>query len=129
MEIAQTHNKVNANLLTTVYGIKPITARQYLSALAKDNLLVRIGRGVYAIAQKQSFTYKPSELAKEIFLKMESELPFTDFCVYDGSILSPIQHHISIMQFMSKQTVMLLNRCSTALKNSTRMFISDPTLP
>lgn len=50
MEIAQTHNKVNANLLTTVYGIKPVTARQYLSALAKDNLLVRIGRGIYAIA-------------------------------------------------------------------------------
>lgn len=50
LEIAQTHNKVNANLLTTVYGIKPVTARQYLSALAKDNLLVRIGRGIYAIA-------------------------------------------------------------------------------
>jgi predicted transcriptional regulator of viral defense system len=96
LEIAQTHNMVNAELLATVYGIKPITARQYLSALAKDNLLVRIGQGVYAIAQKQTFTYKPSELAKEIFLKMKSELPFTDFCVYDGSILSPIQHHLSI---------------------------------
>lgn len=96
LEIAQIHNTVNANLLTTVYGIKPVTARQYLSALAKDNVLVRVGRGVYVIAQKQSFTYKPSELAKEIFLKMKSELPFTDFCVYDGNILSPIQHHISI---------------------------------
>ena len=27
---------------------------------------------------------------------MKSELPFTDFCVYDGNILSPIQHHLSI---------------------------------
>ena len=71
LEIAQTHNMVNAELLATVYGIKPITARQYLSALAKDNLLVRIGQGVYAITQKQTFTYKPSELAKEIFLKMD----------------------------------------------------------
>lgn len=26
---------------------------------------------------------------------MKSELPFTDFCVYDGSILFPIQHHLS----------------------------------
>lgn len=51
LEIAQTHNMVNAKLLATVYGIKPITARQYLSALAKDNLLVRIDQGVYAIAK------------------------------------------------------------------------------
>ena len=27
---------------------------------------------------------------------MKTELPFTDFCVYDGNIMSSIQHHLSI---------------------------------
>ena len=96
LEIAQTNRRVNANFLAKEYGMKPVTARQYLSALAKDNELVRVGQGVYAIAKKQSFTYIPSELAREIYQKMKAELPFTDFCVYDGSILSSIQHHLSI---------------------------------
>lgn len=96
LEIAQNNHNVDANLLATVYGIKPVTAHQYLSKLAKDNLLERVGQGVYASTERQSFTYKPSDFAKEIFFKMKSELPFTDFCVYDGSIFSPIQHHISI---------------------------------
>lgn len=96
LEIAHTNHRVNANILATACGMKPVTARQYLSALAKDNELVRVGRGIYAIAQRQTFAYKPSKSAKKIYLKMKTVLPFTDFCVYDGSILSPIQHHLSI---------------------------------
>ena len=95
IEFARSNQRVNAKDLSTAFGMKPVTSRQYLSALAKSNELVRVGYGVYAIAHKQTFTYKPSALAVEIYIKMKSELPFTDFCVYDGSILSPIQHHLS----------------------------------
>ena len=76
--------------------MKPVTARQYLSSLAKDNELVRVAQGEYALPDKQSFTYTPSEDVKKIYDSLKSELPFTDFCIYDGSILSPIQHHLSI---------------------------------
>lgn len=96
LEIARVNQKVNAGMLAADCGMKPVTARQYLSALTKEHILVRIGQGVYAIAQKQSFTYKPSKSARKLYLKMKTELPFTDFCVYDGSILSSIQHHVSV---------------------------------
>ena len=96
LEYAQTNHRVNANYLAFAYGMKPVTARQYLSSLTKEKELVRVGQGEYAIAQKQAFTYKPSEMTQEIYQKLRKELPFTDFCVYDGSILSPIQHHLSI---------------------------------
>ena len=76
--------------------MKPVTARQYLSSLAKDNELVRVAQGEYALPDKQSFRYVPSEEVKKIYDSLKSELPFTDFCIYDGSILSPIQHHLSI---------------------------------
>ena len=96
MEYAQANHRVNANFLAFTYGMKPVTARQYLSSLTKERERVRVGQGEYAIAQKQAFTYKPSEMTQEIYQKLKKELPFTDFCVYDGSILSPIQHHLSI---------------------------------
>lgn len=60
IEFARSNQRVNAKDLATAFGMKPVTSRQYLSALAKSNELVRVGYGVYAIAHKQTFTYKPS---------------------------------------------------------------------
>ena len=96
LQYATSHPKISYSFLMVSHSMNPTTARQYLSELAKENKLVRVGHGVYAIAQKNAFTYKPSESVKEIYLKMITELPFTDFCVYDGNILSSIQHHLSI---------------------------------
>ena len=84
--------------------MKPVTARQYLSSLAKDNELVRVAQGEYALPDKQSFRYVPSEEVKKIYDSLKSELPFTDFCIYDGSILSPIQHHLSINKAIYVET-------------------------
>lgn len=95
LEYAHANRLVSADLLTTIFGMKPITARQYLSSLAKDNELVRVGHGVYVITQKQQFAYSPSDFVRKIHTELANELPFTDFCIYDGSILAPIQHHLS----------------------------------
>lgn len=96
LEFAQSHFIVNAQSLANNYGMNPVTAQQYLSSLAKDNELVRVGQGKYAIARKQTFSYVPTEQTKEVYSKLKAGLPFTDFCVYDGSILSSFQHHLSI---------------------------------
>ena len=96
LDIARTNSRINVNLLSVRYGMKPTTARQYLSSLAKNRELVRVGQGEYAIAQKQSFGYSPPEIAKEIYMKLKSALPFTDFCVYDGNIFMSLQHHLSL---------------------------------
>lgn len=95
LDYARENQRVNVSFLA-LSGMKPVTARQYLSSLAKDKELVRVAQGEYALPDKQSFSYTPSEEAKKIYDGLKSELPFTDFCIYDGSILSPIQHHLSI---------------------------------
>ena len=95
LNYAKENQRVSVSFLA-LSGMKPVTARQYLSSLAKDNELVRVAQGEYALPDKQSFTYTPSENVKKIHDSLKSELPFTDFCIYDGSILSPIQHHLSI---------------------------------
>jgi len=96
LDLAKSNQKISVSFLAFSSGMKPATARQYLSSLAKDKKLVRVGQGEYALPQKQVFTYSPSEKVKSIYDELKSELPFTDFCVYDGSIISSIQHHLSI---------------------------------
>ena len=96
LELTKANQIISVSFLAVSSGMKPATARQYLSSLAKDKELVRVGQGEYALPQKQMFSYSPSEKVKSIYYRLKSELPFTDFCVYDGSIISSIQHHLSI---------------------------------
>jgi len=104
LDLAKANQKVSVSFLAISCGMKPTTARQYLSTLAKENILVRVGHGEYALPQKQVFTYSPSEKVKSIYDELKSELPFTDFCVYDGSIISSIQHHLSINNVIYVET-------------------------
>jgi len=90
------YHKVSAPCLVSEYGMKLATARQHLSELAKMNNLVRIGHGEYALPQKQQFRYTPSKEVKKIYEGIVAELPFTDFCIYDGTILTSLQYHLSI---------------------------------
>lgn len=96
LEFVEANKLVNADLLATTYGMKLATARQYLSSLAKKNVLARVGQGVYSIAKKQAFAYTPSCFVRNVCEALATQLPFTDFCIYDGSIFEPIQHHLSI---------------------------------
>lgn len=96
MSYAARHHSVSAPCLVSEYGIKAVTARQYLSELSTSGNLTRIGRGEYALSSKQQFQYEPTDEVKAIYKELKTELPFTDFCVYDGSIFSSLQHHLSI---------------------------------
>lgn len=96
MDYARLNRKVSASNLVQMYGMNPVTARQYLYSLAKDKELVRISQGEYTLTNKQEFCYTPTEKVRNLYDGLKAELPFTDFCIYDGSILNSIQHHLSI---------------------------------
>ncbi len=67
----------------------------YLSVLTKRQQLARIGHGIYTIANKNFFAPIPSKDIRIIYTKLKKKLPFANFCLYDGSIIAPLQHHIS----------------------------------
>lgn len=96
LEIARTNSKISAGFLVQMCGMNPVTARQYLYSLAKGKELVRVGQGKYALPDKQEFIYTPTEKVRNLYDGLKAELPFTDFCIYDGSILNSVQHHLSI---------------------------------
>ena len=77
-------------------GANRNTVYQYLSILTKEKKLVRMAKGEYALpASKRVFEYVPSKAVERLYAKLKRILPYTDFCVYDGSIFVPFQHHVA----------------------------------
>ena len=64
-----------------------------LFKLVNENRLVRTGRGMYAEVMKQTFAPKPVKEVKEIYKLLQANFPFAKFCVYQGEIIAPLQHH------------------------------------
>lgn len=97
LDYAQNHEQFGINQLVTELGIKINTARQYLCALAKENKVMRIGNGKYMFfTDKQVFKFIPTQGLEKLYRELKGALPYTDFCIYDGSIFIPFQHHVSV---------------------------------
>ena len=68
------------------------TVSWYLTKLTESGQLRRIGHGKYAKADKQKFTISPTEEQQSLNEALKQHWPFAHFCIYDGSIISPLQH-------------------------------------
>lgn len=95
-QYASGNNVISASDISMACAINIVTARQYLSALFRAGNLERVGAGLYSLRRRQDFLYSPPATVRKIYKTLKSALPFADFCVYDGSIIAPIQHHLSI---------------------------------
>lgn len=67
----------------------------YLNLLTEKKKLSRVGHGLYSIAVKQAFRPIPSKEVTAINNLLKGHFPFAHFCIYEGSIISPLQHHLS----------------------------------
>lgn len=68
------------------------TVSWYLTKLTESGQLRRIGHGKYAKDDKQKFTISPTEEQQSLNEALKQHWPFAHFCIYDGSIISPLQH-------------------------------------
>jgi hypothetical protein len=97
MDYASRHAFLTVDDIVTEFGIKLSTARQLLSRLTACGHLSRVGYGKYAIAKtKEAFPIHVPQSVKDIYNELHTALPFTDFCVYSGTLLEPLQHHVSM---------------------------------
>lgn len=93
---ARSHGRIGFAQLVSDLGVNPNTARQYLSRLTRGKKLVRVGSGEYMLSDKQIFMFIPSKDIEKLYSGLKERFPFTDFCIYDGSIFNPLQHHVSV---------------------------------
>ena len=71
------------------------TLSWHLSNLCKLGKLRRIGRGLYSTQMKTAYNIKASKKVRSLFRSLHKEFPFADFCLYDGSLLTPLLHDLS----------------------------------
>lgn len=83
--------------LNSFITISKVTLSWYLREMVKDNILFKLGRGIYTSRQHHASCYTPRLRDKVIKLgKLISKaFPFIRFSVFDGQVLADFQHHIS----------------------------------
>ena len=83
--------------LNSIITISKITLSWYLREMVKDNILFKLGRGIYTSRQHQATCYTPRLRDKAINLGklIAGAFPFIKLSVFDGQVLADFQHHIS----------------------------------
>lgn len=89
-----------ADLLSYLNGminISKVTLSWYLREMVKDNILFKLGRGIYTSRRHQATCYTPRLRDKVIKIGklIAGAFPFISISVFDGQVLADLQHHIS----------------------------------
>ncbi len=67
----------------------------HLRRLMDEKKIFRLGKGVYTTAPKAIFRPIPKAISIRLYKKLKAAYPLLDFCIYNGEILSDLQHHLS----------------------------------
>ena len=67
----------------------------HLRKLLDEKKIFRISKGVYTTTPKIIFRPVPNAHSIRLYKKLKAVYPLLDFCVYNGEILSDLQHHLS----------------------------------
>lgn len=74
-------------------------SKQYMQwsllQLVSKGIVNRIRRGLYTMTENPIFSHQVKEDTKQLYSLLKEAFPYAPFCVYDGDILSPLQHHLS----------------------------------
>lgn len=75
--------------------ITPQTVSWYLTKLIESGELQRVAHGKYTIGTKQQFSIIPTDEQFCLNEELKKKWPCARFCIYNGSAISPLQHHLS----------------------------------
>ncbi|TGG39264.1 DUF6577 family protein [Duncaniella freteri] len=83
--------------LNGIINISKVTLSWYLREMVKDDILFKLGRGIYTSRQHQSTCYTPQlrEKALKLGKRIGGTFPFIKVSVFDGQVLADFQHHLS----------------------------------
>ncbi len=83
--------------LNEIINISKVTLSWYLREMVKDNILFKLGRGLYTSRRHQVTRYTPRLRDKAIKMGklIAGTFPFIRISVFDGQVLADFQHHIS----------------------------------
>lgn len=68
----------------------------HVKKLIKDNKLSRLARGIYGQCGKKVYMPHISDEQKRLYDEIKKAFPLIDMCIYSGSAVSAMQHHMSL---------------------------------
>ena len=108
LNYARNHGRVGFAQLVSDLGLKPNTARQYLSRLSRGKKLVRVGNGEYMFPDKQIFMFIPTKDIEKLYNGLKEAFPLADFASMTAvSLILFNTMWRLIMPYMLKRTGML----------------------
>lgn len=83
--------------LNRIFTISKVTLSWHLREMVKDNILFKLGRGIYTSRQHQTAIFTPRLRTKAIKIGrlISRAFPFIKISVFDGQVLADFQHHLS----------------------------------
>lgn len=132
MDYAALHPNFGLQDLYAHFNGKEEISRQtiswYLTKLTESEQLRRIGHGKYAKANKQLFSIVPTDDQQSLNNVFTQHWPFAHFCIYNGSVISPLQHllaanNITYIETEREATTAVFNH----LKDEGRTVYLRPT--
>ena len=83
--------------LNRIINISKVTLSWYLREMVNENILFKLGRGIYTSRRQQAMCYTPRlrDKAIKIGKHIAGAFPFVKVSVFDGQVLADFQHHIS----------------------------------
>lgn len=84
--------------ITGKTGILPLlsTVRWCLYDLRRKNIIERVSRGVYQLSRKIDFQFTGNAQIEHINELLKEKFLFARYCIWDGSSLASLMHHIAI---------------------------------
>lgn len=84
------------NWISTIAKYSRNTVSCLLYRLVEAGDIIRIEKGQFAKADNRTiFKVEPSDEEIALVRKIKAKYPFAPLCVYNGAVLSSIQHHLS----------------------------------
>lgn len=82
--------------ISTIAKYSRNTVSCLLYRLVEAGDIIRIEKGLYAKADNKTiFKVEPTDEEIALVSKIKAKYPFAPLCVYNGTALSPLQHHLS----------------------------------
>ncbi|WP_304611710.1 DUF6577 family protein [Paramuribaculum intestinale] len=83
--------------LNGLFEISKVTLSWYLREMVNDNIIFKLGRGIYTAHKVHTSEYTPRLRTKAVKVGkiIARKFPFVSVCVLDGQVFADFQHHIS----------------------------------
>ncbi|MDE5808922.1 MAG: hypothetical protein K2H59_01410 [Muribaculaceae bacterium] len=83
--------------LNNIFEISKVTLSWYIRRLLDDNILFKLGRGVYTsrVAPTSEYIPRVSNKSLKVAKAISKTFPYINICVFDGENIADFQHHLS----------------------------------